>query len=266
MAAAITTSDGVQLGVETSGAGVPVVFVHGSNGGLESWAEIGRRITGHRIVRYARRNHAPSTRGSSPNTFTAEASDLHAILASVTDGAGERAHVVGGSYGSTVALHAALGSTERIASLTLFEPPLLLSGSHLLPVLDRYRSLCAAARFADALTLFARDVARVPAEVLSAAPPLDDSEVTVPTTIAAAGDLEAMAHDTVDMGRWGRIEVPVLLLQGGQSWSPLPEGMQRLASELPHAQRVIWSDQSHFATASVPARVAEAIQHFLDAV
>lgn len=266
MAAAITTSDGVLLGVETSGAGVPVVFVHGSNGGLESWAEIGRRITGHRIVRYARRNHAPSTRGSSPNTFTAEASDLHAILASVTDGAGERAHVVGGSYGSTVALHAALGSTERIASLTLFEPPLLLSGSHLLPVLDRYHSLCAAARFAEALTLFARDVARVPAEVLSAAPPPDDPEVTVPATIAAAGDLEAMAHDTVDMGRWGRIGVPVLLLQGGQSWSPLPEGMQRLASELPHAQRVIWSDQSHFATASVPARVAEAIQHFLDAV
>jgi pimeloyl-ACP methyl ester carboxylesterase len=264
MATTVTALDGIQLVVQTSGTGAPVVFVHGSNGGLDSWAEIGEQLAGHQIVRYARRNHAPSGPGPSPNTFTTEASDLHAILDAITDDAGESAHVVGGSYGSTVALHAALGDTERIASLALFEPPLLLSGAHLLPVLARYRSLCAAALFADALELFARDVARIPAEVLAAVPPAaDDPALTRPATIAAGGDLEAMAHDTAEIQRWSRIDVPVLLMQGGQTWSPLPEGMDLLASAIPHAQRVVWPDQSHFATVTVPSRVAETIQQFL---
>jgi hypothetical protein len=39
-----------------------------------------------------------------------------------------------------------------------------------------------------------------------------------------------MAHDTADVSRWSAIEVPVLLLSGGRSWSPLPEGMAALAA------------------------------------
>ena len=57
-----------------------------------------------------------------------------------------------------------------------------------------------------------------------------------------------------DVERWSVVDVPVLLMQGGLSWSPLPEGMDRLAAALPHAQRVSWSDQSHFATAAAPAQ------------
>ena len=105
------------------------------------------------------------------------------------------------------------------------------------------------------------------AEVLAAAPPApDDPALTRPATVAAGGDLEAMANDTVEMERWSRIDVPVLLMQGGQSGSPLPEGMDLLASAIPQAQRVVWSDQSHFATVTVPSRVAETIQQFLATV
>jgi pimeloyl-ACP methyl ester carboxylesterase len=260
----IAGPDGTKLVVIASGSGVPVVFVHGSNGGLDSWGEVGEHLVGHQIVRYARRNHSPSSIGPLPNTFAAEASDLHAILRAVTDDAGEGAHVVGGSYGATVALHAASSDTDRIASLALFEPPLLLSGRHLTPMLENYRTLCAAGQFADALTVFARDVAHVPAEVLAAVPPPpDDSPLTAPAAVAAGGDLEAMARDTIDVDRWSCINVPVLLMQGGQSWAPLPEGMDRLAHAIRHAHRVIWPDQSHFATATVPSRVAATIQSFI---
>lgn len=74
-----------------------------------------------------------------------------------------------------------------------------------------------------------------------------------------------MAGDSTDMRRWASIEVPVLLMQGGRSWPPLPEGMDLLASALPHAQRVNWPDQNHFATATTPARVADALPHFIAA-
>ena len=267
MTITLTASDGTELVAEVTGAGSPVVFVHGSNGGLNSWADVGRRLTGHQVVRYARRNHPPSGTGPSPNGFSAEADDLHSVLGFVTEAAGQRAHVVGGSYGATVALHAAKASTDHIASVTLFEPPLLLSGEHLLPVLDDYRQLCAAQRFDDALDVFAREVARVPAEVLAASGsvPVDPEHSRI-GAITARADLEAMASDGTDVDRWTSIDVPVLLMQGGQSWPPLPEGMDRLAAAIPHARRVIWSDQSHFATAAAPERVAEALQQFIDTV
>lgn len=267
MTTTLTAPDGTHLVVETSGTGPPVVFVHGANGGLDSWADVADRLVDHRIVRYARRNHAPSEVGPSPNGFAVEAADLQTVLTAVTDAAGSGAHVVGGSYGATVALHAAAAAAAdkagRIASLSLFEPPLLLAGAHLVPIADRYRSLCAAEQFADALTLFLREVARVPAEVLTGGPSVPDSREAA---IAAGGDLEAMSLDVADVERWSVVDAPVLLMQGGLSWSPLPEGMDRLAAALPHAQRVSWSDQSHFATAAAPARVAEAIQRFLRTV
>lgn len=254
----LTASDGTSLVVESSGDGPPVVFVHGSNGGLDSWTAVADNVVDHRVVRYARRNHAPSGPGPSPNGFAVEAADLQRVLAAVTDAAG--AHIVGGSYGATVALHAAAGNAERIASLSLFEPPLLLAGPHLVPILENYRSLCAAGQFADALTLFLREVARVPAVVLTQGPPVPNSEEAA---VAAGADLEAMSRDVADAVRWATIDVPVLLMQGGLSWSPLPEGMELLAAALPDAQRVIWPDQTHFATAAAPAQVADAIRRFI---
>lgn len=267
MASVLTTSDGTDLALETTGTGAPVVFVHGSNGGLDSWADIGRRLSGHQVVRYARRNHPPSAVGATPNSFAVEAGDLECVLRSVTDASGTGAHVVGGSFGATVALHAAVADSERIASLALFEPPLLLSGAHLLPVLDRYRRLCTEARYSEALELFAREVACVPPELVEAASfDVESEEAGRITTLSAGADLEAMAHDGRDVDRWAAITVPVLLMQGGLSWPPLPEGMDRLAAVLSHAERVVWSDQSHFATAMVPERIAEALQSFFATV
>lgn len=145
----LTSPDGTELVAEVTGSGPPVVFVHGSNGGVESWADIGARLTGYQVVRYARRNHQPSGVGPAPNSFTVEADDLQTVLQSVG-----RAHVVGGSYGATVALHTARADADRIASLALFEPPILLSGAHLMPVIEQYQRLFTTVRYADALELF----------------------------------------------------------------------------------------------------------------
>jgi pimeloyl-ACP methyl ester carboxylesterase len=254
----LTAPDGTELVAEVTGSGPPVVFVHGSNGGLDSWTDIGGRLAGHRIVRYARRNNPPSGTGPAPNTFAAEADDLHAVLESVG-----RAHVVGGSYGAMVALHAALADTDRIASLALFEPPLLQCGSHLASVIEQYQRLFTTVRYADALELFLREAARMPTEVLAAGPPIPDDPVAA---MSALADLEAMAGEDPDTDRWATIGVPVLLMQGGQSWSPLPEGMDRLAATLPDAERVVWADESHFATMTVPDLFAAALQNFFGRV
>jgi pimeloyl-ACP methyl ester carboxylesterase len=254
----LTSPDGTELVAEVTGSGPPVVFVHRSNGDLNSWADIGARLTGYQVVRYSRRNHQPSGVGPAPNSFTAEAGDLQTVLEAVG-----RAHVVGGSYGATVALHAARADADRIASLALFEPPLLQAGAHLVPVIEQYQRLFTTVRYADALELFLREAARMPDEVLADGGSIPDDPVAA---MSALADLEAMAGDDADTERWAEIGVPVLLMQGGQSWSPLPEGMDLLAAALPHAERVVWPDESHFATMTVPDQFAAALQTFLDAL
>ena len=263
----ITAADGTELVVRSSGHGRPIVFLHGSNGGLDSWAEIAEGFPDHSVWIVARRGYRPSGIPLSPNTFAVEAEDVLLVVRAAAEQTGKRAHLVGGSYGATLALHAAKASTEHIASLALFEPPLLLSGEHLRPVLVDYRRCYAAGEYAEALGVFVREVARIPEEVLAAAPsdPPDGDEAKRAAT-GALVDLEAMAADTADTNRWKTIDVPVLLMQGGDTWAPLSTGMDDLATALPSARRVVWDGESHFATSTVPELVVNALRGFFDDV
>ena len=212
--------DGTTLVAEVTGSGPPVVFVHGTGGGLGTWQQVGSRLRGHQIMRYARRNHPPSDVGTSPNTFAAEGDDLRAVLKYPDAPA---AHVVGGSYGATVALHVAAVDSERVASLALFEPPILLVGEHLSPVLDRFRTLCATEKYDAALEMFAREVARIPESVLAQAP-LDaaDPEASRIAADAVRADLESIAAESADTQRWASIDVPVLLMEAARVGHPYP--------------------------------------------
>lgn len=72
-----------------------------------------------------------------------------------------------------------------------------------------------------------------------------------------------MVADTADIRRWSDIRLPTLLMQGADSWPPLPQTMDALAAALPHAERVIFEGQMHFAAVTAPDLVADAIRGFL---
>lgn len=57
--------------------------------------------------------------------------------------------------------------------------------------------------------------------------------------------------------------MPVLLLQGAQTWDPMPATLDALAAVLPRVERVIWSGQAHFATRAAPQLVADTLRDFL---
>jgi pimeloyl-ACP methyl ester carboxylesterase len=75
-------------------------------------------------------------------------------------------------------------------------------------------------------------------------------------------DLEALAGDGTDPARWSSITVPTLLMQGADTWEPMPTTMNALAAALPAARRIIWPGQSHFATMTAPDLVADALGEF----
>jgi pimeloyl-ACP methyl ester carboxylesterase len=261
--ATVTAADGTSLAVRRAGRGAPVVLVHGSAGGLDSWDPVLPLLADEfEAWVYARRGYPSSGPCRQEKTFADDVTDLEAVLGAV----GGPAHVVGASYGATVALHAARSGLSGVRSVAVFEPPLFAAGAELKEVLDRYRALLAAGDLAAATRLFAGQVARVPAEILDALARAGGEPDAGRATAEALGclhDLEAMASDELDLGRWTRIGIPVLLMQGSDTWAPMPASMDALADALPGAGRAVLTGQAHFATHTAPALFAETLRTFL---
>ncbi|WP_328292293.1 alpha/beta hydrolase [Kineococcus sp. NBC_00420] len=265
----LTTDRIAGLAVRRTGTGEPVLALHGSGGGLHTFAPLARALPDFEVWRCARRGYPPSPDARGTRTFVQEVHDVHDLLATIRAVTESDVHLVGVGYGASLALHTALAEPAGIRSLTVIEPPLLLVGPHLQGVLTRYRGLVADRDFRAAADLFAREVTLTPEPVLAALSTLAD-----PDPVAAAReavgwthDLEALAADEVDTTRWSvlaDLDLPILLAQGERSRPPLPAGMDALAAALPHARRVVWEDRSSVTggVAGAPELVAASLREF----
>ena len=248
------------LEVHVQGSGDPVLLVHGSGGGPNSWAAVSAELAlSFEVWSFVRRGYGP---GPAAETFADEVPDLRALL----DAIGRPTHLVGASLGATLALHAARSDESEIRSLHLFEPPLLLPGPHLDGVRARYEELISVNNYREATLLVAREVVHLPDELAAtlAGGPEPDPVEAAREAQGWLGDLRQLADDTTDTTRWERIEVPTLLMQGADTWSPIPEGMEALHRALPSAERVTWKGQAHFATMTAPDLFAATVTDFID--
>lgn len=105
---------GARLYYETTGAGVPIVFVHETLADLRSWeAQVRFFSRTHQCIAFNARGYRPSERGSEPATH--DYRRLSDDIALVMDAAGvQRAFVVGLSMGAYVAAHFALNHAGRL--------------------------------------------------------------------------------------------------------------------------------------------------------
>jgi pimeloyl-ACP methyl ester carboxylesterase len=251
--------DGTSLACRRIGSGPPVVMVHGSGGGLHSWQPVADRLSDRfELWLPARRGYAPSGPGRARKSCADEVGDLAALI----DGIGRPVHLVGMSYGATVALHAAAAGLP-LRSLTLWEPPLFAAGSELTAIQAEYEALVAEGASHRAELLLAEKVARVPADLLKL---LDGGEPADEDPTEAAGwcrDLESMAADATDTDRWSTVSPPTLLMRGADTWSPMPQTLDRPASALPQVTVMSFPGQMHFAPSLAPDTVATEIARFL---
>ncbi len=114
---------GVELHLDESGAGPPVVCLHGLTA-TRRYVLMGSRAlerAGHRVILYDARGHGESTPARSPADYTygALAEDLRAVL---NRSEIERAVLVGASMGAHTIARFALDSPERVAGLGLITP------------------------------------------------------------------------------------------------------------------------------------------------
>jgi pimeloyl-ACP methyl ester carboxylesterase len=119
----VTSADGVRLACEQSGAGAPVVLLHGltATHRYVTMGSTGLQRSGFRVVAYDARGHGRSDPAPNPGAYTYEhlASDLRAVLDAF---AIPRAVIAGVSMGAHTAIRMALGDPGRVAALGLITP------------------------------------------------------------------------------------------------------------------------------------------------
>ena len=114
--------NGTNLSYIEQGAGETVVFIHGAVSDLRTWHEQFDEFSkNYRAVSYSRRFHQPNEQNNGDSIYAraSHTADLLEFLGKLNI---EKAHLVGHSYGASIALMAALEEPEMVGSLVLGEP------------------------------------------------------------------------------------------------------------------------------------------------
>lgn len=122
-------ANGIQTHYQQAGDGPDIVLVHGLTGDLSVWYlhvmfPLAKEF---RVTAYDLRGHGYSEVTASGYTSAQLAADLCGLLDSLRI---DRAHLIGHSFGATIALHCAVLYPERVASLVLAEPTIPALHSH----------------------------------------------------------------------------------------------------------------------------------------
>ena len=116
------SANGVELNYDLTGAGETLVLVHGGWSDRNNWLPVVPELArSFRVVAYDRRSHGLSTRNV-PGSRRDQEDDLAALIEGVS---GEPAHVVGTSFGASIAIGLGSRRPELVRSIVAHEPPLI---------------------------------------------------------------------------------------------------------------------------------------------
>ncbi len=244
-----------------SGAGEPVVFLHGLGGSRTAWdlqlADLGDTW---RCIAW----DAPGYGASAPLTGRLTFAALAAAVVELLDAAAvERAHLVGLSMGGMIALHAALWAPARVGRLVLADTSAAFGADGTDP--DEWRS--SRVQRLDR----GESVADIAPDVIAA--------VAAPGFAGPARDLAVAAHQRIDdwtyrqavdciathdvVDRLGAITSPALVLVGELDRVTPPEYAVALAAGLPDARLEVLPGAGHLTPCEQPERFNELTRGFL---
>lgn len=113
----------LRIAYTESGQGQPVILVHGSWDTHVAWNRVTPELSRNlRVIRYDRRGHGESECPPGQGRYSEDVDDLCLLIEAMTSDTG--VHLIGHSYGATIALLAAEQCPERVRSVLVHEPPL----------------------------------------------------------------------------------------------------------------------------------------------
>lgn len=257
----ILSKDGTPIAYQHSGAGTPLVLVHGTLSSHGGWARI-LPVLEQQFTVYAvdRRGYGESG-DSAQYALEREAEDI----ATLVDSIGDNVNLLGHSFGGLCALEAAL-LTSHLRCLLIYEPsplpvpdvPLYSDG-----IVQRLQALLDAGDRAGVVTMVFRDLVRMSAhdiELLKASPRFSAFMLAAHT---APRETRAEEVYRFEPERFTNLHVPAILLLGGDS----PEFFRRTIDAwhaiLPNSQIVALPGQQHIAHVTAPDLFARVVQELL---
>jgi pimeloyl-ACP methyl ester carboxylesterase len=274
--AAIPADELVEIGDQTvhvvnRGAGEPVVFLHGFGASGWSWRGVTEELgPGFRTVAIDLSGFGWTERPRDPDRYTREAQI--ALVLGVADALGlDRFHLVGHSYGGSLAQTLGAQHPERLRSLVL------VNAARPAYAEDRRTPL---ASLLPLDVLFLRTFGLRPAAVRRAleASMVDDSLVT-PELVR--GYRDRLTVEGTGRAYWGltrprpdrlgslapvdlaEISAPTLVVWGAEDELISVDDARERAAQIPNSRFVVLDGVGHLPPEEAPARLATELQQFL---
>lgn len=255
--------NGARLYYEMSGAGKPLLLIHAGVADSRMWdAQFVPLAERFQMLRYDMRGFG---RSIMPSGSFSHYGDALALL----DHLGvETAVLVGISFGSSVAVDAALAAPDRVQALVLGAPMAGIAPSERMRQFWRDEAAALAREEADTavelnLRLWVDGPQRQPEQVDSAvrqqvaAMQRHIFEMTIPE------DAEEMELEPEANGRLAEITVPTLVLAGKLDLPEVVEHARYLTDILANAQHTTIPDVAHMLNMEAPAQFNQLIMAFL---
>ena len=268
---AVTRVNGVELFYEASGAGEPLVLVHGSWGDHHNWDPVVAELSeSFRVVTYDRRGHSCSERPAGQGSIHDDADDLAGLIDALELGP---SNVVGNSFGSIVSLNAAIRRPDVFATLVAHEPPLLgmLAGTRFEPVLQEVsRRTGAVVELLEAgddepgAKRFVDTVAWQPGawEQQLTQEMRDVFTNNAPTFLDESHDPD---WQRIDLSQLARFDRPTLLTVGTASPPFFPAIVDTIAAALPQFKVETLEGADHSPHRSNTDQYIKVVRHFIEA-
>ena len=255
-----TDIDDVTIYYERTGQGPPVLFIHGMCGDAQVWADQADRLSDrYTCVRYDRRGHTRSTRGSQTVTDALHADDAAALIAALDL---VPCLLVTSSGGAAIGVEVALRYGQLLRGAVFSEPPLFCLDrdagqaltADLAPQLEEALAEGGPRAAVDAFFALVcpglwerideerKDRYRANADI-------GFSDLRAPSLDAKPADLAA-------------VTTPALVLAGDRSHPSLRSIAHRLAATLPDARFVEFVECGHVTYAEQPDEFADAVSVF----
>jgi pimeloyl-ACP methyl ester carboxylesterase len=262
------TINGVTLEYESTGAGDPVVLIHGALI-ADSFEPILKHpvLAGrYRLTTYHRRGYEGSTHTAHRASLGDQANDCRALLDHLEI---HSAHVVGHSFGGVVALKLAMDAPDLVRSLVLLEPALVFGANgaayrrSIAENLERYRSGDVEGTVDQFLRVrFGADYR----DFLDRNLPQGFPQAIVNAGTAFEVDMPAAADFAFGEAEARTISQPVLVVLGAESdalWPRFGETHRFLLAWLPRAVSYVLPNATHALQMQNPDDMAVALDRFL---
>ena len=254
----VNSNDGTRIGVECTGTGPTLLFVHGGVGDRTRWTPMFPLLASRFTVCAMDRRGRGASGDSAQYSLLKEAEDVAAVVNSRSG----PVFLFGHSYGGVAALEATF-LTNRIARLMLYEPPLHEPVDNNSAVVAKMEAVIEKGDLERAFVMFQTEIVKQSPEEIARMKARPTWTRLVGTIAVQPRQMRALSAYRFDASRMKSVTMPTLLLIGEDTASPYArQSISALRESLPNPTIVVLEHQEHNAMDGGREVLANAIINF----